>query len=185
MADENKNKEEVMEVPKSLIESILKKQEDMEKRLDEKDQIIDKLTYAADKGRMGIYEQRNAKGELIRTFGVGFWPVSDKKSGETTEYLVRGTKMIFQDVAIEDNGGVRRLVENQLLRVYLDQGVNATTGKENDYKEIDVPYVNFYRTVKRKRFPLVKESRDENGEYRTLRLEDGREVEFDINFLNY
>ncbi len=179
MAEELEKDKEVVEVPKSLIETILKQQEDLMKRLDDKDEQIKQLTYAADKGRMGIYEQRNTQGELIRTYGVGIWPITDLKTGKETEYIVRGTKLIFQDVVIEDNGGVRRLVETQTLRVFLDQGA------DKDFKQIDMPYVNFYRTVRRTRMPVVRESRTEKGEFRTLRCEDGREIEFDINFLNY
>lgn len=172
-------KEEMVSVPKSLIDQILKKQEELEKSREEDKAKIDMLTYAADKNRIGIYESRNAKGELIRTYNVGFWNISDVEKGEKKSYIVRGTKLVFQDVAIEDNGGVRRLIEKQTLRVFLDQG------PDQPFKEIDVPYVYFYQTVERKRFPSVKESTTNDGVFRTIRFDDGREIEFDINFLNY
>jgi len=166
-----KSGEEMVSVPKSLIEGILKKQEEFDAREEERDKKIQQLEYAADKSRMGVYEGRN-KGELIRTFAVGHWPI--REGGETKEYIVRGTKLVDQDVAIEENGGVRRLV----------QGVDDD-GKERDFATTDIPYVDFYRNVHRKRFPVVKESKTPDGDFRTLRFEDGREVEFDIRFLNY
>lgn len=175
--------EELVEVPKSTLEIILKKQEELEKARANDKELIDRLTYAADKSRLGIWDERNSQGELIRTYGVGIWKIVDDKGG-VKEHIVRGTKMIADDVVIEDNGGVRRLVENQTLKVYLDDGVDKS-GNDKEFIEIEIPYVNFYRLVTRKRFPVIKESKTTNGEFRTLRLDDGREIELDIRFLNY
>lgn len=176
--------EEKVEVPKSLLESILKKQEEIEAQLSAKNEKIAQLEYAADKGRMGIYEQRNKKGELIRTYGVHYWPVTDPKTKVTREYMVRGTKLVDDDVAVEDNGGVRRLVERQTLRLFLDMGVDAD-GHDKSFKEVDIPYLSFRQRKVTKRFPVVKQSTtDEGRDLRTLRFDDGREVEFDIAFLN-
>lgn len=179
------DEEEKVSVPKSLLESILRKQEELEAGRIEDNKKIDQLQYAADKARMGIWDQRNAAGELIRTFGVGIWKMKNEDTGEMIDHIIRGTKMVFDDVVIEDNGGVRRLVEYQTLKVYLDDGLEEKTGKEKPLLEVEMPYVNFHRLLNRKRFPVVRESKTENGEFRTLRLDDGREIEFDIKFLNF
>jgi hypothetical protein len=175
---------DTVSVDKSLIEAILRKQEDLEKKISDRDEQIKQLQYAADKARMGIWDSRNTKSELIRTYGVGIWVTRDEKTGEPVENIIRGSKIILDDVIIEEHGGIRRVVEHQIIRLFLDQGLDEN-GKEKPFKELDMDYVNFWRSIQRKRFPVVRESKSDIGEFRTLRLDDGREVEFDIRFLNY
>lgn len=176
-------KEEMVTVPKGVLEEVLAGQKRMEEALDVKTKEIERLTYAADRSRLGIFDQRNNGGQLIRKMSVGVWEEPDGKGGQISS-IVRGWKMVRDEVNLEDNGGIRRLVEIQTIRLFLDQGVDKATGKENPFKEVDVEYIRFYRQVKRTTGEVVKESRDENGEYRTLRLEDGRTIDMDIRFVN-
>lgn len=172
-------KVKMVEVPESLIQQILKKQEETDTLIASQAKTIEQLTYAADKGRMGIWDQRNSSGELIRTARVGLWTIRDVEAGTQKDHIVLGTKMVFQDVLIEENAGIRRLIEKQTLRLYLDDG----DGK--DVIELDVSYPYFYNNVKRVEATIVGESKNEKGSFRKMRFEDGREIDFDVNFLNY
>lgn len=175
--ESSKKDEDMVSVPKNLLDSIVKKQEELEKTNATQAETLKKLEYAADRGRTAIYDQRNASGELIRTMTVGIWSEVDEKTTETKEYIIKGWKTIVDDVYIEDNGGVRRVVERQIIRLFL--------ADENDeITERDVEYLNFYRKVQRRRAEVVGESKNENGEFRVLRFPDGREVEMEIRFIN-
>lgn len=170
-------KEEMVSVPKSLIEEILANQKTMAEKVDTLTKDNEKLLYAADKSRLGIFEARNNQGELIRTVNVGIWRT--RNGDDVKDHIVLGTKMVFQDVLIEEVGGIRRLVEKQTLRIFLDNGV----GKE--ISEVDVAYAVFYQNVTRVRAQVVGESKNENGSFKKVRFDDGREVELDVNFINY
>lgn len=172
-------KPKMVEVPESLIQQILKKQEEQDQFIKDQALTIEQLKYAADKGRMGIWEQRNAAGDLIRTANIGIWTIRNVEAGTAKKHIVLATKMVFQDVVIEENGGVRRLIEKQTLRLFLDDG------PEKDLIELDVPYAYFYNNVERERATIIGESKSEKGIFRKMRFEDGREIDFDINFLNY
>jgi len=194
MADENKNiggqitppvtekEPDTVAVPKSLLEEVLANQKKLEESVISRDKEIERLTYAADKSRLGIWDQRNNGGQLIRKMAVGVWEIADTK-GNVVPYIIRGWKTVVDEVNIEDNGGVRRLVEHQVIKLFLDQGSNPD-GSDKEFKEVDIEYVQFYRRVKRLAGEVIKESRDENAEFRTLRFPDGRTVEMDIRFVN-
>lgn len=171
--------EKKVEVPESLLKQVLARQEEMEGIIKSQTSTIEQLKYAADKGRMGIWEQRNASGEIIREANVGVWEIVDVEKGTRKDHIVLGTKLIFQDVSVEDNGGVRRLVETQTLRVFLDDGEGKPV------IELDMPYLRFYQGVKRQKGVIISQTKGEKGTFAKLRFEDGREMEFDINFLNY
>lgn len=176
-------KEEMVQVPKSVLEEVLAGQKRLEEGLAIKDKEIERLTYAADSSRLGIYDQRNNGGQLIRKMAVGVWEEPDG-DGSTKSSYIRGWKIVRDEVNLEDNGGIRRLVEHQVIRLFLDDGVDAATGHDKPFREVDIEYVRFYRQVKREVGEVVRESRDEKGEYRTLRMKDGRTIDMDIRFVN-
>lgn len=175
------SKDETVTVPKSLLEEVLSNQKKLEEGMSARDKEIERLTYAADKSRLGIYDSRNASGQLIRKLTVGLWEVGTEENKKS--FIVRGWKMVADEVNMEDNGGIRRLVERQVIRLFLDQGTDGE-GKDKPFMEVDVDYVKFYRQVKRLTGEVIKESRDDKGDYRTLRFDDGRTVEMDIRFVN-
>lgn len=183
--------EEKVAVPKSLLEQILQGQKELEAKVTdlgsqvaERDRTIEKLTYAADKNRMGIWEERNAAGDIIRTVTIGSWLYKFPDSEKTEQRFVMATQLIQDEVMIEDNGGVRRLVERQTLRVFLDDGVDADNKMK--FVTVDVPYVRFYQNVLRVPATVIGESKTEDGSHiRKVRFPDGKTLEIDIRFINF
>ena len=152
-----------VEVDKSVLEQILVNQKRQEDLIKNQATTIDMLKQISDKGRLAKYEEQN-RGQLIRRANVGTWD----------------GKVILGWVSVKDEVGVINgvLRETQIVKLYLDEG----PGKE--LSNVEVEYLHWYRNVGRLYGDVVRESRTTNGETRTLKLEDGREFELDIRFLN-
>ncbi len=150
-------------VEKAVLEQILENQRRLENTIKQQEKDISMLTTVADKGRLAKYEDKN-RGTLIRTARVGIW------KGD----VILGWVMVKDEVGFVH--GV--LQETQIIKLFLDAGPG------NSPKEQEVEYLNFYRNVSRATGDVLKESRGTNGETRLIKLQDGREFELDIRFIN-
>ena len=163
----DENKKDIVEVPRSALEQILARQKEQEQVNKDQAEKIRMLTEVADKGRLARYEEKNRPGGLLRRATVRTWEGS----------LVLGWKMTTDEVGLSTVDGRTVLIEKQIVSLYLDTG-----NKEPEVRE--VPLLDFSRNYKTLPGDIVKQSKGEFGETYTLRLEDGRNIELDIRFIN-
>lgn len=158
---EVKKEKDTVEVPRSLLEELLER----DKKRDEE---IEMLKSAADLSRLNKWEQEH-RGELIRKFRVATWR---DENGENR--IVRMWKSTKDDAWIEN--GVPKY--SQWAKYYLDNG------EGNDPLEVELEQLQFVRSKGATIGEVISERVDRFGEYKTLKFDDGREIEFDIRFLN-
>lgn len=166
--DKSKNKKEegkTVEVPESTLQELLSKVEEYEKKDKQREEQIEMLTHAADKGRLAAWDEKHKGGDLIRTAKVSLW------EGK----IVVGWKMIKDEVFVDKDKVLR---ENQLLRLYLH------TGEGDKPEKQDINYVNFYRNKKMRVGDIVKKSEGVDGNTFTLQFSDGKKIEIDTRFVN-
>jgi len=170
--------EEKVTVPKSMLEEILegvKSKDDTIKKMNEK---IEMLTEVADKNRVFKWEEEH-KGKLIRKAKVATWLNKTEENPNGEEKIIVGWKMIQDEVGVVDG----RLIEKQIIKIFMFEGINEL-GKMNEPSTVEVKYLDFSRNIGRKWGEIIKESKTEDGEFRTLKFEDGLELELNITFLN-
>jgi len=154
---------EKVEVERGVLESILDNQKRMEGTIETQTKTIEMLKSVADKGRLAKYDADHSE-VLIRRANVGVW---------------EGAVVLGWASAKDEVGFVHGVLkETQIIKLYLDAG----KGKEPTTEEIEFLY--FYRNVKRLFGDIIRESRSSTGETKTLKLEDGREFELDVRFIN-
>lgn len=149
-------KKDTVEIERSVLEEILRNQKAQQEK-------IEMLTSVADKARLAHWDKLHPQGNLIRRANLGKW------KGK----IVIGWAKVKDEVGFIH--GVLR--EEQIIKLFLDNGT-----KEPETE--DVEFLTFYRNVERVFGDIVKESRGAYGETRTLQLEDGRQFEVDIRFIN-
>lgn len=169
-------KKEMIEVDKNVLEQVLQKQEDQDVEIKVLKGKNIRLEAVADKSRLGWYDEQKGGGALIHTFRVAvFLDYNDlDKEGNAKRKIVLAWKMVKDEVRLEN--GV--LKENQIYRLYLDEGEGEKAS------EIDIDIRQFAREILRQKGELIKEAKTNEGSTKTLRFEDGREIEFDVRFLN-
>jgi len=165
-------------VPSEALQSILKKQDELEESVKSLQKENEGLRYAADAGRLSKFEE-SKKEALIPQVTIGLWEheVSDD---EFEDRIIREWRMIRDDTRIEKDTDHSR----QYLELSLDDGVKKD-GEDNPFIKVKVHHTNFYRQVKRQDFDVVDRRVGPDGdEIRKIRLDSGREIEFRSAFIN-
>lgn len=171
-----KESEDIVEVSAKVLQSVVEKQTQMEESIEKLTKENERLMAVADKSRLAHYDQKSAKG-LINTFRVGLWTdYEDKdKAGVAKEKMVVGWRTV-QDSVQFVNGVLK---EEQIVELFLDEG----EGEKPSSKKM--PLVNRTRMLTKYIIgEVIKESVTDGGVTKTLRFPNGRELEFDIVFLN-
>lgn len=162
--DEKKKKKDVIEVDRATIEAILERQKQQDKEISRLTKDNEKLIAVADKGRLSLFDQQHNDQPLIRNANLNVW------QGK----IVLGWKTVKDEVGVMDG----RIYENQVVEMYLDDGVG------NEPKAVQVNYLDFGRNMRKMAAEIVKQSKTKYGEAYTLQTKDGREYEIDIRFIN-
>jgi len=177
-AEDQPSNKDTVEVERGVLESILSRQESYEKVIaDQSKQLqtqasqIDRLMGSADKSRLEYWDRLHQSGELIRQANIRYF-----KEKDTDKWaLVLGwSGLVVDEVGVRDG----RIEAKQIMKVFLDQG------NGNEPKEQLVDILDFARFCKYEPADIIETKKSRNGEFYKLRLQDGREVEFDIRFLN-
>lgn len=170
-------KEETVTVPKSVLEDVLKQVDELKQERETDKKQLERLQYAADKGRLDIFDQRNSDGELIRTEGVSTWLIDDK-----LHYII-GWVRPMDDVYIDVASG--RLVEKQTMKLFLLPG-DFETQDGTDLIEHEIPFGQFYKERKMILANVIGERTDKKTKVTSheLELEDGRIIEMGVSFVN-
>lgn len=157
--------EEVKEVEQNIdsevLKSILARVEAQDLLIAELKDDNERLKFAADKGRLGVFDDKHRNDELIKIVKIRTW--EDK--------VVMGWKLIKDEVGVIN--GV--LVETQVLKLFLE-----------DNSEVEVNYLDFARNFKYVNTEVVSESKESKTgtEVYEVQFEDGRKLKFDIRFIN-
>lgn len=170
------SKEETVTVPKSVLTQVLNSIETLKQEREADRATIEKLSFAADKGRIDLFESRQDKGELIRTEHIGLW------ENESGKYYILGWKLSKNEVYVDGQG---KVVEKQEMTLFLIDE-KFTSQSESDIKEQVIPYASFYQNRDRVLCNVIREVSDKSkGTHaHVLQLPDGRELEVDVNFVN-
>ncbi len=175
--EKNEKKEETEVVSKTALAAILKRIEDQDKVIAGHSKEIERVTYAADKSRLGVYDKKNAAGELIRTCNVATIDGS----------IVMGWgNMITDEVYVTPEG---KVVEKQIMEIFyqnpdFDKTKEADDKKNSRILKKQYDYLAFFRAIRREKGEIIKDERGEDGHFKTIRLGNGNEVKLDIRFIN-
>lgn len=131
---------------------------------------VDDLEAAADIGRLSRIQSLRSQGKLIKTAKLG---VYDKK-------IVLGWATVKDDVYTDEKGVIH---EDQQIQLKLDdvdvEGNRIVTDSE------PMSYRTFARLITRVTGEVIKESTDQDGHRTmTVKLDDGREHELSVVFIN-
>lgn len=130
------------------------------------DQIKD-LTQAADLGRLTRIQAARNQGKLVKTAKLSVY------EGK----IVLGWALIKDDVYTDEKGTIH---EDQVIQLKLDEGKG---NEPSDSKPM--PYRTFARVITKVEGEVIKETKDKDGRlFFTIQLEDGREFELPIVFIN-
>lgn len=126
---------------------------------------------AADVGRLNRIQQARNEGKLVKNAKVSMY---DNK-------VVLGWARIKDDVYFDEAG---RLHEDQQVALYLDDGKDEK-GKQKTTKSEPMSYRAFARLTSKLEGEVISERKDKDGTmFYTVQLEDGREYELAIVFIN-
>lgn len=157
--------EETVEVKRSELNSILDRLGTLEEEGAKKDSEIERLTSAADIGRLQRFDESRGK-KLIRTASLAVWK----------DNIVIGWKMVKDDVRLRGN----QVIADQVIELY-------TLDAENEPIEPEkVDYTDFTRNVGKVVGDIITKVKDETDEKElyVLKFKDGREIKVDIAFIN-
>jgi len=167
---------DVIEVDKSLLKTILSKVEGLEKSVNEKNDIIsqlkednEKLLAVADKKRIADYEVKNNKGgSLVKRVRV--WTMEDK--------VITSWKMVVNKV-------IANLHRNT---VDSEQTIRVVFLKTDDMKDGENEAILTYKTFIDSRVPVegdvIKVVSDEDNTVYHVQFDDGRIVEVNVKYIN-
>lgn len=169
-------KEKMVEVKESTLEAILASQKKQDATNKENIAKIKRLEAVADKGRLGVYDERDKSGDLIRTARIGMIDGA----------LVYGwSAMLVNKVGVVEG----KVVVDQQMEVFLEN-LKFDPSKQEDKKKNPkiikevYEYLRFSRALTRVTGEIIKSERGADGHFKTLRLDDGREIRIDIRFIN-
>lgn len=122
---------------------------------------VDDLENAADRRRLENVQSRRNEGKLVKRARISFF------EGKA----VVGWKKIKDDVYTDKDG---RLHEDQVIEIFFEDGKST----ETDYR-------TFSRVSTKKEGEVIGESKDKEGnENYKIQMDDGREYDIDIKFIN-
>lgn len=159
-------KKETVVVEKSLLEQILKNQEESTQQFEEKIARLTKqneiLLAVADKSRLARFSEQSTE-PLIPRANIAEWQgrivLGWSKLKQRTHWL----------------NGIPQL--EQIATIFL----------QNDQKEpeaIEMDYILFWRDIVRLSGEIVAATKTQYGETKKIQLDDGRIVEIDMTFIN-
>jgi hypothetical protein len=151
-------KEETITIPKSQLEAILQRIDDVEKKSKEE---IEVLRKAADRGRLERIDSQRAQNKLVK--GVNLSRLDGK--------IIVGWRRLVDEVYFDQDG---RLHEDQKIELtFIDKTTATTTDRDLSRRKQLV------------QGEVISESRDMEGNINLkVMLSDGQEVEIDQVFIN-
>ena len=162
-------KEDDVSLPKKTLQAILDRIDSLEadkksaeERDKKRDTEIEMLKSISDKARLARYESLN-KGSLIHTAKVPFW------EGMPILAWSRGR----DEVGFRDG----KLMVNQTIKFFVDEGNGEPTLKELDY-------LYWAQNVDTQIGEISEKLETPTGTYYTMLMKDGRKIKVDIRFLN-
>lgn len=160
-------KGKTVEIEESVLEKILKKQEDADELAKKQAIEIEILREVADKGRLNKADQTRADGKLLKT--VRLSKLGDK-------YVV-GWKRIKDEVYTDERGVIH---EDQVVEYYFHN-----IDKENPSVPEQMSDVKFSRNRRQEDCEVVGENKDRDGKFTYIVLtKTGLELPIDITFIN-
>ena len=182
MAEKNENKEtpeankkETVEVDRSVLDQILENQKQQEESIEFLKKENERLLSTADVGRLEKFDAEH-RGELIRKANVAILNHKGK------DLIVLGWRSTEDTVRIVN--GV--LQEKQTAEYWLE-GYDMENPDSDDSKnfKIEMDQREWSQQISRMAGEIIKETITPNGTAtKTLRFPDGKEIEFDVVFIN-
>lgn len=130
-------------------------------------QDIKDLQESADLGRLSRIQEARKSGKLVKTAKISVY------NGK----IVKGWIKDKDDVYFDEAG---RLHEDQKVCLFLDNGDDKKAIKTEP-----ISYREFARVLTKIEGEVIKESKDNDGQtFFTVQLDDGREIELPIQFIN-
>lgn len=157
MENETKTKDNIIEIEKDVLKSLIARMENLEKD-------NEMLKFSADKGRVSRYEMMNQQ-DLIRTAKVSFL-----KDDKGILKAIVAWRTVQDDVFIDVNGIYR---EDQVIEVFFE-----------DKKSSKIRYVDFARLVEKIEGEIIEKKQTKEGEIYKIQMKDGKEYDLDIKFIN-
>lgn len=168
-------KDEIIEVPRSVLEEVLGKVKGLEKSREDDKATISKLTEdnkmllsIADKKRLADYEIKNNNGSLSKTAKV--WLFDDK--------FIIGWKMVRNRVVANLH---RNIVEAEQT---IELTLKSTSNPDEKPEQKIVLYKEFIDQKIAKEGEVVRVVSEEDATFYKIQFSDGLEVEVDVKFLN-
>ena len=182
MAEENENKKapeankkETVEVDRAVLDQILEKQQLQEESIEQLKKENERLLSTADVGRLEKFDAEH-RGELIRKANVA----TLNRQGK--DLIVLGWKSIEDTVRFVN--GV--LQEKQTAEYWLE-GYDMENPEKDENKnfKVQMDLREWSQQISRLAGEIIKETTTPNGTAtKTLRFPDGKEIEFDVVFIN-
>jgi len=171
MVDEIKKtrtQKETIEVDKGLLQTILKKVEDIEKDNARLKEDNEKLLAVADKKRVADFEVKNNPKSLVKQVKV--WSMDGK--------LITNWKMVTNKVIANLH---RNIVEaDQTVKVFFEK----TEGMKEGDNEAVLLYKSFIDSITPVFGEVIKVISDDDNTVYVVQFEDGKELEINVNFVN-
>lgn len=163
--DDGGKKEELVQIPKSQLDSILNR--------------LDILTSAADKSRLewAMGQDPTKKKPLVRRVNLNVY-----EDPETSQrHVILGWKMVVDEVFVSTQGVP---YEKQVIALYLDGGKGEVSGKP-----VNVNYVDFVRRTKKEAADILSITEKTEGDVRVKMLNvkiasTGRILDVNSTFVN-
>lgn len=157
-------KKDTIEVDKDVLKALLDRETKRDDLIAAQNKKIEMLLEVADKARLANWERNNNENGIIRNAKLTVWE----------NKIVLGWQMVIDEVGFVDG----KLIEKQVIRLWLDQGVGV------EPITVDVNYLDFARHLRKAEGEIVKQSKGKDSESYTVQMKDGRQFEVDIRFIN-
>lgn len=159
--------EEMVQVPVSTLQEIMATLKDNKEKIEGlekgREEDAELLRTVADKARLQKWDDAR-KDSLISTARIAFWK----------DAPIVGWKMKTDEVGFRDG------------KLHVKQEIEVFTQPEENGKVVSevIEYIFWAQNVDMKVGELVEKSESNEGQFWTVRMQDGRKVKLDIRFLN-
>jgi len=166
---EKAKKEETVPVPVDVLKEIRSKMDAQDAMLKKQEAELERLNYAADKGRLHRFDQRREE-DIIRTARVATWIDENDVLQVVRGWQTETDKVFF------DQEGV----------MHVDQKIKLLLGEGKTASEVVLSHLYWFQNMTSVAGDIVGEAIDkEKGTHlRTIRMKDGEEIVMDIRFIN-